>query len=325
MKTLIQRIALALAVLPLALPVSHALAQDFPNRPIRFVIPQPPGGPTDVVARLVGQKLGERLGQPLLADNRPGAASNIGTEIAAKASKDGHTLLIGTLQHVVNPFLFPKLPFDPVKDFTPVTLLSKAQIVLVTNPDTPAKTLGDVLALAKAQGGRLTWGYAGNGGTSHLALEQLKISTGIAVTAVPYKGNAPMVADLLGGRLAVAFDAVVTSLPNIRAGKTRPIAVASLARSPLLPDVPTMTEAGQPGFEAVGLSGLFVPSGTPAAIVERLHRETVAVLNDAEIRARFTAMGLEVVGNSPKEFADYLRAESDKWGRIIRAAGIKAE
>ena len=302
-----------------------AAAQDYPNRPIRLVVPQPPGGPTDIVSRILAQKMSERMGQPINVDNRAGAGSNIGTEIVAKAPRDGYTLVVATVQHIVNPFLFAALPFDPVRDFAPVTLISKAHIVLIVNPDNPAHSLRELIAAAKARPGQINWGSAGNGSTSHLAVELFKVNTGADVVHVPYKGTQPALTDLVGGRIPVMFDGVITSLPHIKAGRVRPLAVASLTRSQLLPEVPTMTEAGLSGFEAVGLAALMAPAGTPPEVIARLHREVVAVVQTAEVRERMIAMGLEVVGNSPAEFAEYLRSESLKWGKIIRDAKIRAE
>ena len=302
-----------------------AAAHDYPNRPIRLVVPQPPGGPTDIVARILAQKMSERMGQPINVDNRAGAGSNIGTEIVAKAPRDGYTLVVATVQHIVNPFLFATLPFDAVRDFAPVTLISKAHIVLIANPESPAHSLRELIAAAKARPGQINWGSAGNGSTSHLAVELFKVDTGADVVHVPYKGTQPALTDLVGGRIPVMFDGVITSLPHIKAGRVRPLAVASLTRSQLLPEVPTMTEAGLPGFEAVGLAALMAPAGTPPEVIARLHREVVVVLQTPEVRERLIAMGLEVVGNSPAEFAEYLRSESLKWGKIIRDAKIRAE
>jgi len=317
-----RQVALGLAFACCALAAG---AQDYPNRPIRLVVPQPPGGPTDIVARLVAQKLSERLGQQVIVDNKPGAGANIGSEIVAKAPKDGYTLLVGTVQQIVNPFLFASLPYDPAKDFAPVSLMTKAHIVLVVNPETPARTLQELLALAKRTPGGLPWASAGNGSTSHLALELLKAQAGIDATHVPYKGTQPALTDVLGGRVPVMFDGVITSLPHVKSGKLRPLAVASLTRSPLLPDVPTMTEAGLPGFEAVGLATVLAPAGTPQPIVDRLSREIAAILTAPDVRDALVAMGLEVVASTPAQFAAYNEAESRKWGRIIRDAKIQAE
>ena len=315
----------ALAGLLMMLACALAYAQDYPSKPIRLVVPQPAGGPTDIVARLVAQKLSERLGQQLIVDNKPGAGSNIGTEIVAKAPKDGYTLVVATIQHIVNPYLFPTLPFDAVKDFAPVSLMTKAHIVLVENPDVPAKNVKELIAWAKAQSGGISWASAGNGSTSHLALELFKVDTDVPATHVPYKGTPPALNDVLGGRVPVMFDGVITSLPHIKAGKLRPLAVASLTRSPLLPDVPTMTEAGVAGFEVVGLAAIFAPAGTPPAIVDRLSREIAAILKAPEVRDQLVAMGLEVVASSPGEFSLYIDGESKKWGNLIRDAKIQVD
>jgi len=315
----------ALAALLFLSAAALAAAQDYPNHPIRLVVPQPAGGPTDIVARIVAQKLSERLGQQVIVDNRPGAGSNIGTEMVAKAPKDGYTLVVATVQHIVNPFLFPALPFDAVKDFAPVSLMTKAHIVLVVNPQVPAQNVKELIAYAKAAPGGISWASAGNGSTSHLALELFKVETGVPATHVPYKGTPPALNDVLGGRVPAMFDGVITSLPHIKAGKLRPLAVASLTRSPLLPDVPTMTEAGVPGFETVGLAAILAPAGTPPAVVDRLSREIAAILRTPEVRDQLVAMGLEVVASTPAEFAAYIGAESKKWGKLIREAKIQVD
>ena len=315
----------ALAVLLLAAVAAAAPAQDWPTRPIRLVVPQPAGGPTDIVARIVATKLSERLGQQVVVDNRPGAGANIGTDIVAKAPKDGYTLVVGTVQQIVNPFLFASLTYDPFKDLTPVTLMTKAHIVLVVNPELPVRNLQELIAFAKAKPGSLSWASAGNGSTSHLALELFKVETGVPATHVPYKGTPPALNDLIGGRVQAMFDGVVTSLPQIKAGKVKPLAVASSTRSPLLPDVPTMTEAGVAGFESVGLAADLASAGTPPAIVDKLHREIAAVLKMPDVKSQLESMGLEVVANSPAEFAAYIDGESRKWGKLIKDAKITVD
>ena len=301
-----------------------AVAQDYPTKPIRLVLGQPAGGPTDIVARLIGQKLSERMGQPVVVENRPGAGSNIGTEIVAKAPKDGYTLLVGTVQQIVNPYLFDNLTWDPQRDLAAVSLVTKAHIVLVAHPDTPASNVKELIALAKAKPG-MAWASAGNGSTGHLTLELFKASAGVDVTHVPYKGTQPALTDLLGGRVPVMFDGVITSLPHIKAGKLRPIAVASLTRSQLLPDVPTMTESGLSGFEAVGLATVMAPAGTPPEVVNKVSSEIAAMLRMPEVRDQLVNMGLDVVGSSPAEFSRYVKVESEKWGKVIRDAKVKAE
>lgn len=302
-----------------------ARAQDYPSKPIRIIVPQPPGGPTDQVARMVGQKLQEKWGQPVIIENRPGAGTNIGTDMVAKSPPDGYTLVVATVQHIVNQFMYPSLPFDPVKNFAPVTLISKAHIVLVVNPELPVKNLQELVALAKKEPGKLPWAFAGNGSTGHLSLELLQIASDINVIKVPYKGTQPALTDLLGGQVSVMFDGVVTSLPHIKAGKLRPIAVASLTRSKLLPDVPTIAESGYPGFEAVGLAGLLAPAGTPPAIVQKLQSEIATIVRSPDFDAKMVSMGLEVVGNTPAQFTEYIRQEMAKFGPLVKVANIKPE
>jgi tripartite-type tricarboxylate transporter receptor subunit TctC len=302
-----------------------ARAQDYPSKPIRIIVPQPPGGPTDQVARMVGQKLQEKWGQPVIIENRPGAGTNIGTDMVAKSPPDGYTLVVATVQHIVNQFMYPSLPFDPVKNFAPVTLISKAHIVLVVNPELPVKNLQELVALAKKEPGKLPWAFAGNGSTGHLSLELLQIASDINVIKVPYKGTQPALTDLLGGQVSVMFDGVVTSLPHIKAGKLRPIAVASLTRSKLLPDVPTIAESGYPGFEAVGLAGLLAPAGTPPAIVQKLQSEIATIVRSPDFDAKMVSMGLEIVGNTPAQFTEYIRQETAKFGPLVKVANIKPE
>ena len=302
-----------------------AQAQEYPSKPIRFIVPQTPGGPTDTVARIVAQKLSEKWGQPVIVENRPGGGSNIGTDMVAKSAPDGYTLVVATVQHVVNQFIYDALPFDPAKDFAPVTLIAKASVVLVTNSTLPVKSLQDLVALAKQRPGKLPWAFAGNGSTGHMSLELLQSATGIDVLKVPYKGTQPALTDLLGGQVQVMFDAVVTSLPHIKAGKLRPLAVASLSRSKLLPDVPTVAELGYPGFEAAGLAGLLAPSGTPPQILQKIQSEVSTIVKNPDVETKLTSMGLEVVANSPADFKDYIRQQAARFGPLIRQANIKPE
>lgn len=305
---------------------THAYAQsDFPNRAVRIVIGQTPGGPTDIPARMLAQRLSERMGQPFVVENRPGAASNIGTEMVARAPKDGYTLLMAAPQHVTNPHLFPNLPFDAVRDFMPVSLVSKAALVLVVNPEVPARTLKELLDYLRTRPGRINWSSAGNGGSGHLALELLRSATGVSVVHVPFKGAQPALADLVAGRVQAGFDSIATSEPHAKSGRLRPIAVTSLSRSALMPDVPTVSEAGLPGYEAVGFAALLAPAGSPAEAINKLAREVVSSLQQTDLRERLQKIGMEPVGSRPDELADYLRAESGKWGKVIREANIRIE
>lgn len=303
---------------------AHAQS-DFPSRAVRIVIGQTPGGPTDIPARMLAQRLSERTGQAFVVENRPGAASNIGTEIVARSAKDAYTLLMASPQHVTNPHLFPSLPFDPVRDFMPVSLVSKASLVLVVNPEVPARNLRELLDYLRSRPGQINWSSAGNGGSGHLALELLRSATGVNVVHVPFKGAQPALADLVAGRVQAGFDSIATSEPHARAGRLRPIAVTSLARSTLLPEVPSMSEAGLPGYEAVGFAALLAPSGCPPEAISKLAREVAGSLQQPDLRDRLQKIGMEAVGSRPEELADYLRAESAKWGKIIKDANIRVE
>lgn len=300
-------------------------AQDFPTKPVRLIVPQPPGGPTDMVARMVGERLAQRWGQPVIVENKPGSGSNIGTDIVAKSAPDGYTLVVATLQHIVNPFMYPSLPFDPVKDFAPITLISRIDVVLVTNPSLPVKTLQDVVSYAKKNPGKLPWAFAGNGSTGHLALELLQISSGIDVIKVPYKGTQPALTDLLGGNVSAMFDGPGTSLQHIQAGKLRAIASTGLKRHKLLPDVPTVAESGYPGFEAAGLAGLLAPAGTPPQIVQKIQSDVAAIARSPDFEAKMSAMGYEIVASTPAAYAEFMRTEAAKFGPLIRNANIKPE
>lgn len=300
-------------------------SSDYPVKSVRIVIGQTPGGPTDIPARMLAQKLSERLGQQFIVENRPGAASNIATELVAKAPKDGYTLLMASPQHVTNPHLFPSLPFDAVKDFAPVSLVSKAALVLVVNPEVPARSFKELIDYLRARPGQINWSSAGNGGSGHLALELLRAGTGISVVHVPFKGAQPALADLVAGRVQAGFDSIATSDPHVRAGRLRPIAVTSSVRSALMPEVPTLAETGLQGYEAVGFAALLAPAGTPPDTVNGLAREVSVSLQQPDMRDRLQRLGMEPVGGRPAELVEYLRAESAKWGKIIRDANIRVE
>ena len=314
----------AAACMPcMALP---ALAQqDYPNRPLRFVVPQAAGGPTDIVARLVSQKLAERLGQPVVIDNRPGAGSNIGTEMVARAAPDGYTFVVATVQHIINPFLFPSVPFDPIKDFEPVTTIANAQLLFVCSPSFPAKNLRDLIVYAKANPGKVSWAHSGNGGTGHLAIEVLQVASGIDVLKVPYKGTQPAMTDLLGGQVQVMSATIVNALPHIKTGKLRALALANKNRSRLLPEVMTVAEQGFPGYEAPGPLSLLAPAKTPAAIVNRIQTEIAAIVKAPDMQATMDAQGIEPVASTPAVYGAYIRRETKSLGDVIRKAGIKAE
>ena len=319
------RFVLALIIAAAALPASVGAQQDYPSRPVRVVVPFAAGGGADVIARVVAQKLGERLGQGFFVDNRPGAAGNIGTDIVAKAPPDGYTLLVVGPNHTTNPHLFAKLPFDPVKDFAPVSLLTAAPYILLVTPQLPLRTFADLVALARAKPGELAYGSAGNGTAGHLAMELIKTTAGIDVLHVPYKGSPPMLTDLMGGQIALGFDNVLSAAPHIAAGRLRPVATTGSHRSPTLPEVPTIAESGLPGFEVTVWQGLLAPAGTPAAIVDRLGREVRAALAEAEVRERMAALGVEVIASDADGFAEFIARDIAKWEPVIRASGARID
>jgi tripartite-type tricarboxylate transporter receptor subunit TctC len=292
---------------------------------VRVVVGFPAGGASDVAARAVGQKLGERLGQPVVIENRAGAASNIGSEMVAKAPADGYTVLLGTISLSINPSLYPKLAYDPVQDLVPVTQISSAPFLLVVNANSPIRTLADLLAAAKAAPSPLNYASAGNGSGAHLFMEYFASSAGITLTHVPYKGAAPAMNDVLSGEVPLTFDNIITTLPLSKAGRLRPLAVSTKARSVAAPDIASLHELGVTGFDATSWFGLFVPARTPPEIVKRLHEETVEALKDPQVRERLLAVGSEPVGSSPAEFSRFFRAEVEKWGKVVRAAKVKID
>ncbi len=304
----------------------HAAAQtNYPEKPIRIIVGFPPGGPSDIVARLLGQKLAESLGKSVLVENVPGAAGNIGADRVAKAVPDGYTLgLPNEAQIVINPSLY-KLPYDPVKDFAPITQVVVSAQVLVVHPSLPAKNVRELVALAKARPGELTFASGGSGNQVHLAGELLKSMAGIDISHIPYKGVALAIPDLLGGRVTMMFSPISVALPLVREKRLRALAVTSLRRSPTVPELPTMDESGFRGFETTPWFGLLAPATTPATIVRKVYLETVKVLALADVRVKFADLGMEVIGNSPDEFAAAIRSEIPKWAKLIKESGIKAD
>lgn len=305
---------------------SVACAQGYPSKPVRMVVPFPPGGTTDILARAVGQKLSEAWNQQVIIDNRPGAGGNIGTDIVAKAPADGYTLLMGTVgTQAINASLYAKLPYDPVKDFAPVTLVASVPNVLVVNATIPAKSVKELIALAKAKPGQLTFASSGNGTSIHLSGELFKTMTGTFMLHIPYKGSAPALTDLMGGQTNMMFDNLPSSMPHIKSGMLRALAVTSAKRSPALPDVPTIAEAGVPGYEASSWFGVLAPAGTPKEIVARLNADIVKVLAAPDIKERLSAQGADPVGNTPEQFAAYIRTEQIKWAKVVKDSGAKIE
>ncbi|MGZ5171909.1 MAG: tripartite tricarboxylate transporter substrate binding protein [Burkholderiales bacterium] len=300
-----------------------ATAQAYPNRPIRCIIPYIAGSSPDVVGRIVGPKLSERLGQAVVIDNRGGANSIIGTETAARSVPDGYTILLGATALATNPSLY-KLSYDAAKSFSPITQTVAVHFLLVVHPSLPVRTVAEFITLAKARPGQLTFGSSGTGSPGHLAGELLKSLTSIKLVHVPYKGGPQATADLIGGQIQAQFDVIATSLPHIKAGKTHALAVSSVQRSTILPEMPTIAET-VPGFNMVGWQGFLVPAGTPAEIIQRLHREIVAVFALPDVRQRIFELGYETVGSSPREFAEFMRADTAQFAKIISGAGIRAE
>ncbi|MGQ0749068.1 MAG: tripartite tricarboxylate transporter substrate binding protein [Betaproteobacteria bacterium] len=302
---------------------SIAAEQPFPHKPIRFIVPLSAGA-ADTLTRAIGQKVTEAWGQPVVVENRPGAGTTLGTEIVARSAPDGYTLCMATFSHAVNATFYKKLPYDTLKSFAAVTLVAAAPNVLVVHPSLPVKTVPDLIKLAKAQPGKLNFASAGNGSSSHLAGELFKGITHVKIVHVPYKGAAPAAADLLGGHVEMAFDPLPSSIANIRSGKLRALAVTTAQRSPMLPNTPALAEAGAPGYELNGWSGIIVPAQTPRKVVEQWHAEVTKILQMPDVRSRFEGLGFRIVGNTPEQFEAFLQAEVAKWGKVVKAANISA-
>jgi tripartite-type tricarboxylate transporter receptor subunit TctC len=305
---------------------SGAFAQAYPNHAIRLVVPFPAGGTTDILARDVAKKLTDALGQSVVVDNRPGAGGNIGADLVAKAPPDGYTLLMGTVgTHAINPSLYAKMPYDHVKDFVPVVLVAGVPNVLVVNPSVPVNTVADLIKLAKSKPGAINFASSGSGTSIHLSGELFKTMTGVDMTHVPYKGSSPALTDLMGGQVQIMFDNLPSSLALIKSGKLRAVAVTSLKRAPALPDVPTVSESGVPGFEASSWFGILAPAGTPAPIVAKLNAEVNKWLQSPEGKEQLLAQGAEVAGGPPEQFVAHIRAETDKWAKVVKASGAKVD
>ncbi len=310
----------------MAAPFPAAFAQAYPSRPIRFIVPFAAGaGVLDIMARLVGQHLGQSLGQQVLIDNRPGAGGNVGAEVAAKAVPDGYTMLMGAVALVVSPYLYARLPFDPLTDLAPVTQVNSAPLMLVVHPSLPVNSVAELIAYAKARPGALNYGSGGVGATPFLATELFKSMAGIDVVHVPYKGGAPALADLVAGQLSFMIENVPGTLPFVKDGKLRALAITSRQRLALVPELPTMEEAGVPGYEMIGWNGIFVPKATPPEIVARLNTELVKVLRSTEVGEQLARLGAVPVGDTPEQFGAFVKAESARWGKIIKDLGIKPE
>ncbi len=302
-----------------------AAAQDYPNKPVRLVIPFPPGGSNDVVGRLIAAHLGERLGKQIIVDNRgAGAGGVVGTEFALNQPHDGYTLLIISLAYAVNPWLY-KLPYDPIKSITPVAMFGSGPNVLVVHPSLPINTVGELLAEAKKKPGELHYASAGIGSFQHLGGELFKLMAGVNILHVPFKGGGPAMIDVVGGHNKVMFSSLVQTTPHIKSGKLRALGVGSLTRNPVLPDVPAIAEAGVPDYESVNWWGIVAPAGTPPAIVERLHKEITAVQNNDEVKKVLEREGAQTVPMSTAEFTAYIQKDMKKWERVVKEGNIKAE
>ncbi|MEO7727785.1 MAG: tripartite tricarboxylate transporter substrate binding protein [Burkholderiales bacterium] len=318
-------IRLAVAVLGLCAAVSTAGAAEYPGRSIRYIVPQGAGGSSDTLARLVTQKLSESLGQQVVVDNRPGATGNIGTEIAARAAPDGYTLLQVATSLATNPALSVKMPFDAVRDFAPITLLSQSPNLWIVHPSLPARNMRELIALAKTRPGEINYSSSGTGSSQHLAGELLKSLAHIDIVHIPYKGSPPALIDLLGGRVVLMCSTIAPAMPLVKSGKLHALAVTSLKRSAAAPAIPTVAESGLAGYEATAWQGVLAPAGTPREIITRLNTELVRVVNQPEVRRQLSEQGYEPAGNSPEQFAEYIKTEIAKWTRVIKAAGLKAE
>jgi len=308
----------------LALTAPVAAQQDYPNRPVRLIIPFPPGGSNDVVGRMIGTQLGEKLGKQVVVDNRAGAGGVIGTELASKAPADGYTLLVISLAHAVNPWLY-KLPYDPIKAFAPVGVMASGPNVVAVNPELPVKSIKELVDLAKQKPGDIQYASAGVGSFQHLGGELFKLEAKVNMLHVPFKGGGPAMIDVIGGHTKVVFSSLVQTTPHLKSGKLRALGVGGKTRNPVLPDVPTVAESGVPSYEAVNWWGIVAPAGTPAPIIEKLHAALAAVQDNAEVQKQFANEGASVIKMSSAEFGKFMQTEMAKWERVVKEGGIKAE
>jgi tripartite-type tricarboxylate transporter receptor subunit TctC len=319
--------AFRLAVLALAglvLGTAGASATDYPNKPVRWIVPYTPGGGTDITARIIGQWLSERLGQQFIIENRAGAGNNIGTEAAVNAPPDGYTLLLVNPANAINASLYPKLSFNFLRDIAPVAGIIRVPNVMEVNPRVPAKTVAEFIAYAKDNPNKINWATSGNGTSVHLSGELFKMMTGVKLTHIPYKGSAPALTDLIAGTVDVIFDNMPPSLPHIKAGKLRALAVTTAMRSEALPDVPTVADT-VPGYEASAFYGMGVPKGTPPEIIEKLNKEVNAALADPKLKARLAELGGMIIPGTPADFGKLVASETDKWAKVIKEGGVKLE
>lgn len=303
-----------------------AFAQNYPARTVTIIVPFPAGGSTDILGRTIARKLGESWGQQVIVDNRPGAGGNIGMALAAKAAPDGYTLVMGSDGSIaINPSLYRKLPFDPLRDYVPVTQLVTIPLILAVHPSIPAKTVRELVVLARARPDQLNYGSGGNGTIGHISGEMFKTATGTKIVHIPYRGSTQAITDLIGGQVALVFGGIPTMLPHVRSGKLKALAVSSIKRSAAVPELPTVDEAGVRGFEISFWLGLLAPAGTPGEIVNRVNSEIVRILNLSDIRERFASLGADPVGSSPAEFAAHIRKELPKYAKVVKEAGMRVD
>ena len=321
MKTIIRAGALLLGMAAL-----QVMAQSYPAKPVKTIVPFPAGGTTDILGRIVAQKLSERLGQQFIIDNRGGAGGNIGADIVAKSAPDGYTLLVGTVgTNAINASLYAKMPYDTAKDFVPIGLIAAVPNVLVVHPAVPARSVKELIDLLKSKPGEINFASSGNGTSIHLSGELFKTMAGVNMNHIPYKGSAPALTDLIGGQVQLMFDNLPSSMPHIKAGRLRALAVTSLKRSAALPDVPTIAESALPGFDASSWFALFAPAGTPKEIVAKLNSELNAILQLPDVREKFAAQGAEPTEFNPEQFAAFTHAELTKWARVVKESGAKVD
>ena len=316
----------AFAGLVLALVAGAVVAQQWPSKPIKWVVPFAPGGTTDILARTIGEKLSVTLGQPIIVDNKPGAGGGVGADQVAKSPADGYTIMGGTIStHAINASLYSNLPYDPVRDFAPITLIVRVPNMLVVNPELPAKDVRELIVLLKANPGKYSFASSGNGTSQHLSGELFKTMTGVEMQHIPYRGSPPALADVVGGQVAMTFDNITTAWPLVKGGKLRALAVTTAKRSPIAPDVPTLAESGLPGYEIASWQGVFAPAGVSTEIVKRLNAEIVRIINAPDVRQKLVDMGAEPAPNTPEEFAAMVKAEVAKWADVVRKSGAKVD
>ena len=325
MKFKLRLVALALTLTFASLIPGLAMAQAYPVKPVRVIVPFAPGGPSDIIARITAQKLSEAMGQSFVVENRAGAGGTIGTDAVAKSAADGYTVLVSNLPFAITPSLYSKIPYNATRDFIPVTLIASGPMLLVTHPSVPVTNLKELLARLKAQPGAFSYGSAGSGSSAHMATEYFSMLTGVKMAHIPYKGGGPAMTDLLGGQFQLMIESMPLLVPHVKQGKVRAIAITGPKRSASLPDVPTFDELGLHGYDVSVWTGMWVPAGTPKDIVARLQQEVAKAIASPDIKERLAELGTEGVGDSPEQFAVFVQAEIAKWGKVVRDTGMKVE